>query len=407
MRSVPGQAAPNAESQKEPGDADAAPGAISEALLEALLDAAVEGIVVTDAEGSIRLFNAGAQRLFGYSQGEMLGRNVHVLMPEPMRSEHDGYMHRYHETGQAKIIGIGREVLAQHQNGESFPIDLSVGEATGPDGAMYVGILRDLRQRARLENQLQAERENVRDLERRLAHVHRTSTLGEMAAGIAHEINQPLAAISTYADAGRRLSADPARNAEKLDHALRQIGVQAQRAGDVVRRVRDMAKQQETPREPWAINEIVADLMDLAKLEARETDAVIHLQLENDLPFVNVDAVQIQQVLLNLIRNGLESMVTRSQMAKGIRIETTRVNEDVRVCVVDHGVGVSSSQAGSIFNPFHTSKPDGVGIGLSICETIVKRHGGALWYESNPDGGSRFLFTLPAFRQADSEDEDE
>lgn len=364
-------------------------------LLAALMDSAVDGIVVIDGDANVCLFNVGAQRLFGYAASEVLGRNVKMLMPEPFHSLHDGYVHRFQQTRERRIIGIGREVRAVNKSGEEFPIDLSVGEAQLAGGPMYVGILRDLRQREQLQTQLRAERRNVRELERSLAHVHRTSTLGEMAAGIAHEINQPLAAISTYADAGHRVLGRDAPDLTKLDHALQRIGEQARRAGDVVQRMRDLAQPRETPRELRQINDIVNDLLELAMLEARECDAPIRLGLAEDLPQVSVDSVQIQQVLLNLIRNGLEAMVLRSQAALGLTITTSAQDNNVVVCVADSGPGVEPERVEEIFHPFQTSKPSGMGIGLSICTTIVGRHGGRLWYEPNPGGGSRFLFTLP------------
>lgn len=365
-----------------------------DALLQALVNASVDGIIVIDREGIVHLFSAGAQRMFGYRGEEVLGQNVSLLMTSEDRSHHDDYLQRYHRTGERHIIGIGREVRGRQKDGEEFPLDLSVGEAT--DAGLYIGILRDLRQREHLEQLLHEEREQVRDLERSLAHVHRASTLGEMAAGIAHEINQPLAAISSYADAGvRLLSGEPVKT-HRLSYALEQIGNQARRAGKVVQRMREMAGQDAAVLETVAINDLIGDLLELARLEARELDAPITLDLADNLPPVRVDPVQIQQVLLNLIRNGLEAMVKRSQARLGLKISSELVDpQTLRVCVTDHGVGVDPDQVESIFNAFHTSKPTGMGMGLSICRTIVRRHNGRLWYEPVPTGGSRFLFTLP------------
>lgn len=366
------------------------------ALFAALLDAAVDGIIVIDTSGKVLVFNRGAQKLFGYAPDDVLGHNVSILMPDPYEANHDRYLEHYMETGEKRIIGIGREVQARSKDGEIFPIDLSVGEAEGPEGRLFVGIVRDLRHRAHLEAELRTERRAVRELERRLAHVHRTSTLGEMAAGIAHEMNQPLAAISTYADACSRLLARGMPDPDKLAHALGSIGAQARRAGEVVQRIRGLSRQEPSPRERASINDIVGDLIELAKLEARESDAPLHLDLQKGLPAVHVDPVQIQQVLLNLIRNGLEALVKRSQAAQGLTVSTRLADGAVEVCVADRGVGVPADRVDTIFDPFETSKPDGMGIGLSICSTIVRRHGGRLWYEPNPGGGSRFLFTLPA-----------
>ena len=367
----------------------------SDVLLEALLGAAVDGIVVIDEHAAILSFSVGAQKLLGYAPADLLGKNVTAIMPEPYRSEHDRYMSRYLTTREAHIIGIGREVRAQSVGGDVFPIDLSVGEARLDDGSLFVGILRDLRRRTSLEEALQTERAHARELERSLAHVHRLSTMGEMAAGIAHEINQPLSAISTYADAGQRLLAQHEPNTEKLAYALRNIAQQARRAGDVIQRMRDLAQNNESSQRELHIHQVLRDLLVLVELEARDSDAPIELRLNADDDRVTADPVQIQQVVINLVRNGLEAMVKRSQARRGIRIETRSIEDGLEVMVVDHGEGVAQDRRDSIFLPFETSKPNGMGIGLSICSTIVQRHGGRLRCEANPGGGSQFIFTLP------------
>ncbi len=364
-------------------------------LLKALLDAAVEAIVISDELGEILLFNRGAHKLFGYTEEEVQGRNVRLLMADHDRAHHDRYMESYLSTGQRKIIGIGREVIGRHSRGEEFPIHLSVGHTSVDGRQLFVGIMQDLRPRNRLKSQLKEERRNISDLQQTLASVHRTSTLGEMSAGIAHEINQPLAAMSTFADAGRRLLAKDPPDAERLNYALQQIGEQARRAGKVVERIRALSRREETPRSPRQINEVIRELMELAELEARDSGTPIVLELADNLPLVDIDPVQIQQVLLNLVRNGLESMVRPSQISQGLQVISEQVEDEVRVAVVDHGTGVSEDQRERIFEPFHTSKPSGMGVGLSICRTIMRGHGGRLWCEENPAGGSRFVLALP------------
>ncbi len=364
-------------------------------LLDALLDAAVEAIIVIDEQGAVTLFNRGAEKLLGHTEADVIGRNVNMLMPEPFQSAHDGYIHNYRQSNKAKIIGIGREVLALHANGTEIPVHLSVGEARLDSGRFFVGILHDQSQRAQLETELSSQRKQVSGLERTLAHVHRTSMLGEMAAGIAHEINQPLAAISSYADGGRRLlAASDSANAD-LIYALEKIGEQARRAGGVIQRMRGLARRQEPPKDYHDLNQVIADLIELAQLEAHESEAPIELQLAETLPQVKMDPIQIQQVVLNLVRNGLEAMVKRSQAALGLIIVTEQSAEQVQVAVVDHGVGVPKDKQQRVFEPFQTTKPTGMGIGLSICATIVRQHGGKIWCEDNPAGGSRFVFTLP------------
>lgn len=375
----------------------------SDVLLEALLGAAVDGICIIDQSADILSFSVGAQKLLGFSPEQVLGQNVMTLMPEPYRSEHDGYMSRYLTTREAHIIGIGREVRAQAATGEIFPIDLSVGEAQIGDGSLFVGIMRDLRRRTSLEQELKLERAHARELERSLAHVNRVTTMGEMAAGIAHEVNQPLSAIATYADAGLRIVDSPDPDLQKLAYAMRSIAEQARRAGDVVQRMRDMARDGESPRTEVDLHEILRDLLVLLELEARDSEAPIKLDLAKTGARVLVDRVQIQQVIINLVRNGLEAMIKRSQAEQGIRIETRHLGDAVAVTVVDHGEGVPLDKVDSIFLPFESTKPNGMGIGLSICSTIVQRHGGRLVYKPNPGGGSRFEFTLPFAEVAQGE----
>lgn len=626
----------NADLDKQP------PEPIAGTLLEALISSAVDAIIVIDHRGTIRLFSRSAERLFGYLGSEVVGKNVNVLMPEPYRSEHDGYISNYHATGRRRIIGIGREVKIRTRDGQELPVDLAVGEARIDDETLYVGIIRDLRQRRHLEVMLEQERRRAervfdlvevvivgidqagrvlianrkghellgvepgvigtpwlervhpedretvdrliaevfdsppaaprsaeyrvgadpdldhlfawqhqfvpssetgdpdlllctgidmtethrmsqllrrneeqlrltfeqapvgiarldlkgqlveinttlsqflqcqpqalvglpfqrlldeRDLGRfevllagladdpaggqamscglgfeattikarlfigairdpegqpinllvqvedrsrqaaaeteidhlraRLAHVQRLSVMGEMAAGIAHEINQPLGAIATFSDGARRMLAGEPPKLDEVNYALDQIGAQARRAGDVVRRMRAMSKGQTQSRQSVDLNQVIRDLVGLAELESRNLGAPLKLDLQDDLPPGLADEVQIQQVILNLIRNSLEALATRSQARQGVTISTRTDNERIVVCVADHGIGVSEEFTRKVFEPFYSSKPSGTGMGLSICSTIVRAHEGRLWHEPNPGGGSRFLFELP------------
>lgn len=364
-------------------------------LLKTLLDAAPEAIVVAGADGRIILFNTGAENLFGYTAEQARGQDVSMLMSDRDSASHGDYMDRYMGTGEKRIIGIGREVIGRNSAGEDFPLHLSVGDASRGDDRMFVAIMHDLTQRTQLQAELRDERAHASELERTLANVHRSSTLGEMTAGIAHEINQPLAAMSSYADAGKRLISQESPDLDKISYAFNQIAEQARRAGGVVERIRALSRQQETPRELNCINEVISALMALLEMEARQSGAPIDLKLADNLPKLYLDAIQIQQVLLNLARNGLEAMVRPSQISRGLRIETQRVGEDIHVAVTDHGTGVELDQRERIFEPFQTSKPSGMGVGLSICRTIVRGHGGRLWCEENPEGGSCFVMALP------------
>jgi two-component system sensor kinase FixL len=364
----------------------------ADAKLNALLNATVDAIVVMDHRGIIEMFNAAAEHMFDYSVAEVLGKNVKVLMPEPYHSEHDGYIDHYMQTKKAKIIGIGREVKAQKKCGKVFPIELSVGEVMGSSHKQFVGIMRDITERVQSQN-------DAMEIRERLAHVSRLSTMGEMAAGIAHEVNQPLAAVTTYAQACQRLianstEADANLLHEKLHNALEKIGAQALRAGEVIRRLRSFVKKRPAIRETIDLNALIQDTVNLAKVDTRLFAHGVVLELTGQ-PQFTVDAVQLQQVLFNLIHNAIDAM--QNQQGSPVIIRTNWFDEDfIEVSVVDSGQGVATENRASLFEPFFTTKETGMGMGLPISQSIIKSHGGQLWHSVNSPQGSIFHFTLPA-----------
>ncbi|MCC5866973.1 MAG: PAS domain S-box protein [Gammaproteobacteria bacterium] len=356
----------------------------------ALLQAAVDAIIVIDEAGSILQFNPAAERIFGFSQAEVLGRNVSMLMPPHYAQAHDGYMAHYHATGERRIIGIGREVEARRRDGTVFPIELSVGQVDLPGASHYVGIIRDISARKRAEQEM-------RELQERLARVGRFSTMGEMAAGLAHEINQPLGAINTYAQAASRMiSAGGSYDIQDMEHICRQVSEQARRAGEVIRRLRGFLRTEESGRQRLDCNSLIREIMFLAEIDAREHGVPLALALADDLPTVDGTAVEIQQVILNLIRNAVDAMSGQPDRSRGVIIATARGAEGgVECSVTDHGPGVAADIAGQIFHPFVTSKRNGLGVGLSISRTIIHAHGGKLSFVPNPAGGTIFSFHLP------------
>ena len=378
----------------------------AESRFNALLDAAVDAIILIDVRGCITRFNPAAERMFGYREDEVVGHNVSMLMPEPYRSQHDGYIGRYAATGERRIIGIGREVAAQRKDGSTFPIDLSVGEfdaAAVPAGQRrragdaqdehgYVGIIRDLTER-------RAQMAEAEGLRSRLAHVGRLGTLGEMVSGIAHEVNQPLTAISNYASACRRMVQAGTIEGEELAGTLEKIGAQAERAGQVIRGLRALVRRREEQREPLDLNRLIRDVIKLAEFEVRQAGYRIDLDLAEPLPATHGDAVQIQQVVLNLIRNGLDAML---EQARGdtIRIETGVHEGHVEIRVTDSGPGLPPPVEQRLFEPFFTTKPQGIGLGLSICRSIATALGGELTAASRLQGGAEFQLRLPRMKEA-------
>jgi two-component system, LuxR family, sensor kinase FixL len=367
--------------------------------LQALLDAAVDAIIVIDQRGSITTFNAAAERLFGYVAGEVIGKPVEVLMPEPYHSAHHSYIERYLSTGEPHIIGIGREVLGRRANGETFPIALSVGEARDANGVRFVGIIRDLS--AQRAAELQA-----RSIEARLTHVGRFDLMGEMAAGIAHEINQPLSAIATYAQAARRILEREQPGMTALIDVCRKIDEQALRAGRVIENLRRFIRKQDVRTEAVDVNAVVRDIMNLVNADAHAEGIRVNTNYADGLAAVRCNATQLQQVLLNLTRNAVDAMRGTPRKDRGIAIATERgTDAGVRITVTDHGPGVAAQLGDNIFHPFVTTKREGLGVGLAISRTIVQSCGGSLGFRDNPAGGAVFVVELPAAKEEDLDQE--
>jgi two-component system sensor kinase FixL len=364
---------------------------------EALLNAAVDAIVVIDEHGAVTTFNAAAEKMFGHRAADVVGRNVATLMPEPDRSRHQSYLQRYLDTGMARIIGVGRETQARRADGQIFPVLLSVGEARDERGRNFVGIIRDL------SNERGAEL-RARSLELRLAQVDRFNLMGEMAAGIAHEINQPLSAIAAYAQAAKRLTHREPPDMALLDDVCGKIDEQARRAGQVIANLRKFIRKQEIATQPLDVNQVVTDVLNLIEADANAEGIPVNLDYARGLPKVRGDAVQLQQVLLNLTRNAVDAMRHGPQKERGIAIGT-RLGSDGRVhlSVADHGHGVSGQLGESIFHPFVSTKREGLGVGLAISRTIVQAYDGTLTYAENPEGGTVFTAAFPPAGADDDE----
>ena len=484
-----------------------------------LLDAAVDAIIVIDHRGRVEQFSLSAERVFGYKEAEVVGRNVSMLMPEPYRAEHDGYIQRYTSTGEARIIGIGREVRAQRKDGTVFPCELAVGQVAEAVPPRFIGFIRDITLRKQADERLRrseaelrlaqelanlgnyvvhhdraepdyyspqlhrilgvaamddtvplttmlrlwvhpSDREKLdealdelqsdqgacdveyrivradgttrylhhiaqltfdaeghplrhvgtvhdvtdrrqtedeaRQLQERLTHFSRLSTMGEMAAGLAHEINQPLSAIAMYAQAGQRFMRSPTRDDADVLEALEQINAQALRAGEVIRRLRNFVKNREVKREPVDCNRLLEDLRTLAETDARLHNVRLRIEEEPRLPTVYADPIQLQQVVLNLVRNAIDAMAEVPESQREIVLSARLVPEgEIEVVVADHGTGLAADASEHLFNPFFTTKSGGTGLGLAISRSIVRAHGGRLWHTPNERTGARFHFTLP------------
>lgn len=365
-----------------------------EAHLTSILDTVPDAMIVIDEDATIRSFSRAAERLFGYAPGEVQGHNIRMLMPDPYRSLHDGYMHRYMATGERRIIGIGRVVVGQRKDGSTFPMELAVGEMLSGEARFFTGFIRDLTDRQNTEARLQ-------ELQAELVHMSRFTALGEMASTLAHEINQPLTAIVNYLKGCRRILGRMEGEEIALIHdAVEKAGDQALRAGEVIRHLREFVTRGESERHVENLPKLVEEASALALVGAKERGIRVSYAFDPGAPFVLVDRIQIQQVILNLIRNAIEAM----QGAPRRELEiATSVSHDhlVTVSVSDTGGGIDREVAARLFQPFVTTKKHGMGVGLSICRTIVESHGGRIWMEESDGGGAVFLFTI---RAADGEE---
>jgi two-component system sensor kinase FixL len=357
--------------------------------LDAVMDAAVDAIIIIDESGAIQRFNRAACAMFGYTEEELLGENVKRLMPEPHRSQHDSYLTQYHETGVAAVIGQGREEMGRRSDGTVFPMHLSVGEIRHGGRHGYVGFIRDL-------SEVRENQEQLRQLEEQLLHADRLVILGELTAGIAHEINQPLTAIAAYADAGCKLIGQiDGTEAENLRSVYERIGGQARRAGEVVERLRDLVRTGKVSKARHDLNEIVRNILLLFEFELKRTGTTLTFYPAETLDSMYVDEIQIQQILVNLVKNGLDAIAESGRANGRVEIFVEQVGMEVKIAVTDNGPGVPEALRPKLFESFFTTKPKGVGLGLSICRNIAAAHGGTLQYEQPADGGSRFILTLP------------
>jgi two-component system sensor kinase FixL len=353
-----------------------------------ILETVPDAMIVIDEHGIMQFFSSAAERQFGYAEPEAIGRNISKLMPEPDRSRHDGYLARYLKTGERRIIGIGRIVTGMRKDGTTFPMHLTIGEMLSGGKPYFTGFVRDLTEQQQTQARLQ-------ELQSELVHVSRLSAMGEMASALAHELNQPLSAISNYMKGSRRLLAGSTdANALKIETALDRAAEQAIRAGDIIRRLRNFVAREASEKRVESLSKMVEEAGALGLTGAREQGVFLRFNLDPAYDLVVADRVQIQQVLVNLFRNALEAMNT-STHRELIASNTKAADDMIEIAVSDTGSGFADDTLANLFRPFFTTKETGMGVGLSISRTIIETHGGRMWAETNKSGGATFHFTLP------------
>jgi two-component system sensor kinase FixL len=358
-----------------------------EAPLRSILETIPDAMVVIDEAGLIRDFSHAAERLFGWTAADVAGRNVKMLMPSPYREAHDAYLQRYYRTGERRIIGIGRVVVGERRDGSTFPMELAVGEMRGAGGRFFTGFIRDLTERQQTETRMQ-------ELQAELVHVSRLTALGEMASALAHELNQPLAAIANYLKGSKMLLGRDEIPRERVAEAVDKAADEALRAGQIIRRLRDFVSRGETERSIESLPKLIEEASALALVGAKEHGIRVRFDFDPDVDLVLADKVQIQQVALNLMRNAVDAMAGGPR--RDLTVTIAPADDDMAlVSVADTGPGISDKVADQLFQPFVTTKRTGMGVGLSISRTIIEAHGGRIWVAPNEGGGAVFRFTLP------------
>lgn len=355
--------------------------------VRSILATVPDAMVVIDEAGEILSFSAAAEQLFGYAEAEVIGSNVSRLMPSPDRERHDSYLRRYLETGERRIIGTGRTVTGLRRDGTVFPMELAVGEAISDGDRVFTGFVRDLTEK-------QAAEQRIEQLRSDLVHAARVSAMGTMASTLAHELNQPITAVVNFVSGVRNLLEDynPDDRA-MIDGGLAEAYEEALRAGGIVRRLREFVSRGEVEKSVEDVHELVESASKLALIGAREKGVEARFRLDPTAREVLVDKIQIQQVLINLMRNAIEAMgnsVTRVLTVSCVPEEGGLL----RISVCDTGPGVAPEIAENLFRAFNSTKSSGLGLGLSICRTIVEANGGRIWMEQAAGGGACFHFTL-------------
>jgi two-component system sensor kinase FixL len=352
----------------------------NERRLKAILDSAMEAIVTIDSSGRIVSANAAACEVFGYALRDLLGNSVDMLAPAHAPGDHDRYLAAYLQNRETKVVGRRREIQGQRKDGSVFPLEITVSEAQDNGGPIFVGFMRDL-------SPIRDERRRVNALRDELAHVSRLNDMGEVVASLAHEVGQPIAAILNFAAAHRRASTGPGAESETIGR----IEAQARRAAEILKRLRGFIEKRPETREKEDLAALIEEALRLSPPRSRAQIVFAPMRRFE----VRVDRIQIEQVIVNLLQNADEAL--RHAEAPEIRIALAQSEDGgVSVSVADNGPGVEPEARGRLFSAFYSTKRFGMGVGLSICKSIVEAHGGEIGFRPNAPHGAVFEFTLPA-----------
>jgi two-component system sensor kinase FixL len=361
----------------------------SEARLADIIDIAADAIISIDSTQRIILFNKAAEEIFGYSADDLLGQSLDVLIPPELWANHREHVTAFGRSMETRRAMVGRQIRGRRKNGEEFPAEAAISKIEADGQFINTVVLRDVSAREQAEETLRQQRGE-------LAHVLRTATMSELTGALAHEINQPLTAIRSNAEAGKRFMRTDTPDLAEIGEILDDIIDDDRRAADVIRHMRALLSKHEVDRQPIDVNELVSEVIGLVHSDSVIKRVVVDTNLTEDLPLVDGDRIQLQQVFLNLVLNGFDAMQDVPVDERRLVISTAVQGEKaVCVSIQDHGVGFGEQDVDRLFTPFHTTKADGLGMGLAISRSIVEAHAGEILGREDPDGGAVFEVTLP------------
>ena len=363
----------------------------SEQMARGMIGTALDAFVQMDESGLILEWNPQAETTFGWSREEAIGKSLaDLIVPPAYRAAHTAGLTRFLETGESSgsLLGKRREMSALRRDGREAKVELAVTAHRRHDGYVFNGFIRDVTEQRAADSRLQ-------QLQTELLHVSRFSAMGQMGSALAHEINQPLAAIANYLGAGRHmLERSNPPPAEKIREILDKAAEQATRAGEIIRQLRSFVAKGETQRRPEPLGAVVEEATALAMIGTRHQNVRLSLRLDPDARVAVINRIQIQQVMVNLVRNAVEAMTESTR--RDLSISTGALDDGgIEIVIADTGPGIAPQVAAQLFKPFVSTKSHGMGVGLSICQSIVEAHRGRIWAEANPGGGTIFRFTLP------------
>jgi len=362
-----------------------------------IVDSALDAVVVMNADGMITDWNEQAGEIFGWTRSEAVGRRMsETIIPAQYRPAHETGLRHFFQTGQGPALNKRIEITAVRRDGGEFPVELTITPLKSGDSWTFSAFVRDISERRRAAEKLRESELNLRNTQAELAHVNRVMTMGELTASIAHEVNQPLSAIVASGDScSAWLSNDPP-NLDKARAAASRMIQAATQASEIVQRLRALFKKTTSTTSSVNMNAVIEDTISLVHHETERNKIFLRTELDPGVPSVSGDRVQLQQVILNLTMNGIESISGIDTEPKRLMIRSTLSNtRELLVSVEDTGLGIEAEHADRLFAPFFTTKTGGIGMGLPICRSIIEAHGGRLWADKNEPRGAAFHFTLP------------